>query len=77
MAHLQLTYGGSETQMVLDGVDITKAVLVDGFAIDFGKGDGKPAVVSMKVRVDRVDVDLPDAVLEAVVASSDRTETDR
>ena len=71
MPHVQIRYGSEgggvpPASVVVDGVDITDAVLRDGFGVEFP--DDHHAIVSMRLRADRLDVDLPGAVLEALAA---------
>lgn len=72
MPHVSIRIGPDENddrdaRVVIDGVDITKAVLAEGFAVDFTRVLGMEpypkAVVSMRLMVDRLDMDLPEGVL--------------
>lgn len=73
MAHVQITAGPGETKLLVDGVDITESVLAEGFGIDFSKVPAGPVVVSMKLRTDRLDLDLPDSIIDAL--AGDRSTT--
>ena len=69
MAHVQIRYGSEgggvpPASVVVDGVDITDAVMKDGFGVEFPADHH--AVVSMRLRVNRLDLDLPAAVVDAV-----------
>lgn len=71
MTHLSIRIGTADgddrgAKVVVDGVDITKAVLADGFAVEFKHEPAPHAVVSMQLRVDRLDMDLPEAVLNLI-----------
>lgn len=71
MSHVQIRIGRDDAddrgaQVVVDGVDITKAVLADGFAIDITDYPKPSAVVTMRLRVDRLDMDLPESVLNVI-----------
>lgn len=75
MSHVSIRIGAipddrRSAQVVVDGVDITKAVLAEGFAVEFPQ-DSPHAVVSMRLRVDRLDMDLPDAVLAVLDAPTE------
>ncbi|MCL8026321.1 hypothetical protein [Nocardioides bruguierae] len=75
MAHISLRIGGATpddprpARLVIDGVEITGSVLRDGFAIALAEGPDDRAVVSLRIRADRLDLDMPDAVLQAVAAA--------
>lgn len=65
MAHVQIRQGDSRLslQIVVDGVDLSKHILTDGFGlVQVGDVWG----VAMVLVPDALDVDLPDAVVEAV-----------
>ena len=71
MAHVSIRIGVVEGDdraacVLVDGVDITKSVLAEGFAVEFVNDATPYAVVSMRLRTDRLDMDLPQAVLDAI-----------
>mgnify|MGYP000923125607 CR=1 FL=1 len=71
MTHLSIRIGTADgdprgAKVVVDGVDITKAVLADGFAVEFLHDPAPHAVVSMRLRIDHLDMDLPEAVLNLI-----------
>lgn len=77
MAHIQIAYGTPAdghpaARVLVDGVDITDAVLADGFGVEF-EHDTRRAVVSMKLRADRLDLELPDSIIDAL--AGDRSTT--
>ena len=70
MAHVQIRIGQADgddrlASVVVDGVDLTKAVLAEGFAVEFNNPIQGKSLVTMTLRVDRLDMDLPDSVLNA------------
>ena len=70
MAHVQLRKqeGDSRVEIVVDGVDMSDHVYRDGFAlVRVGEGEGEEWGVRMVVAADAFDIDLPDAVLAALV----------
>lgn len=73
MAHVQFRTGDATTngliaQLIVDGVDITEHVLEDGFEIKkFDSSESGEWVVQMRLAA-HLDVDLPDAVVQAAVS---------
>lgn len=71
MAHVQFRTGsavtnGHESELIVDGVDITTHVLAEGFSISESDDPDPLArewVVKLTLAADTLDVDLPDAVL--------------
>lgn len=75
MTHVEIRYGVDKTSaddrgacVKVDGVDITRAVLAEGFAVDFNRDPSQPhhATVTLRLRADQLDLDMPDAVLDAI-----------
>lgn len=73
MAHVQIHQNSDGSGRVLvDGVDLSMHILADGFRIEnLGGGKTDPARVHMTVVADTLDVDLPEAVIEAVRQDGD------
>lgn len=72
MAHVQIASEADGGYVVsVDGVDVTHAVLARGFAVEFPPIEDGPALVHMTVLAETLEVDLPDAIVDAlpVVAS--------
>lgn len=70
MPHVQIRYGAEgggvrPASVVVDGFDITDAVLREGFGVEFP--DDHHAIVSMRLRVDRLVMDLPAAIVETLL----------
>ncbi len=81
MAHVQIapTDDGAY-RLLVDGVDISKAVLADSVRIGFETGTiggRRIPTVQIELAVDRIGLDLPDAVLEALHAGDDSDGRDR
>lgn len=69
MAHVQITLGSSKTIVRVDGVDISKSVLAEGFEVDL---QSTPAAVRMTVSANLLEVDLPDATVDTEVLTTNR-----
>lgn len=65
MTHVQITAGRDEVKVVIDGVDVTKSVLAEGFGVTFDEAGRKP-LVHMTLAPTFLDLGLPDAVLDAL-----------
>lgn len=64
MAHVQIASEADGGYVVtVDGVDISHAVLAEGFNVEF---ETTPARLHMTVLAETLEVDLPDAVLDAL-----------
>ncbi|MCZ3386330.1 MAG: hypothetical protein LH630_05065 [Actinomycetia bacterium] len=72
MAHVQIHLSAAkpkDARVMVDGIDITRSVMAEGFAVTIESELGRASTVSMVVAADTLDVDLPDAVLQAMRAS--------
>lgn len=75
MTHVQLRNhpdGGSAPgvfQLLVDGVDLSRAVLAGSVTIETPVGFTECARVTMTVAADTLDVDLPASVIEALLES--------
>ena len=67
MAHVQLVSENGETHLIVDGTDITDAVLAEGFSITPAPG-GIPGEfrVNVTLRADRIAADIEHAVVKAM-----------
>lgn len=79
MAHIQIHANprgaqGSDDpvfRMVVDGVDITSAVLGDGFSIEWPDDlTYLPAIVNLRLSADVLDLDLSQSLLDAIVTKA-------
>jgi hypothetical protein len=69
MAHIQIKTNGDDRHrvcVIVDGVDMAEHILADGFSINCPPGPSEEWSVTMTVCAESLDVDLPDAVLDAV-----------
>lgn len=69
MAHVQISMGEGvpgTARIEIDGVDVSKIVAVDGFGVSFPNDPGGVATVTLPVIPSRLDIDLPDALIEAL-----------
>lgn len=71
MANVSIRIGTTEDDkrpacVVIDGVDMTDHILATGFAVQLPNHPHERAVVTMSIRADRLDLDLPEAVIDAV-----------
>lgn len=69
MAHVQIRQGDSceKLQIIVDGVDLSMHVFTEGLGlVRVGEGEFQEWGVSMIVAPDSLDIDLPDAVIQAV-----------
>lgn len=48
-------------ELIVDGVDMTNKVLIEGFAVDLQAG-----TVTLVVAADELEIDLPDVVVNAL-----------
>lgn len=77
MAHVQIRQGESrETlQLIVDGIDLSMRVFKEGLGlVQVGDNDSREWGVSMIVAADELDIDLPDAVIQALREDRDRDE---
>lgn len=64
MAHVKLGLGeAGKYQLSIDGTDLSLSVMAEGFAVDF---TGVVPVVTMRLAADALDMDLPEAIIEAI-----------
>ena len=63
MAHISIARVDGRYALTVDGHDLSPSVLTEGFGIDF---TGDIPVVQMRVVATELDIDLPDAVIDAV-----------
>jgi hypothetical protein len=76
MAHVQISLGdksASTLKLVVDGVDLSDHVFTEGFGL-VRVGDDplyEAWGVSMILAADSLDIDLPDAVIQAIVKSDE------
>lgn len=61
MAHVQIT----GENLTIDGVDMAGKVLAEGFSVTWRAEPGRP-LVHMTVMADVLEIDLPEAVIEAL-----------
>lgn len=69
MAHVQIKAGSGipgSGQVIVDGVDMTDCILAEGFAINCPREPSGQWSVTMTLAADSLDVDLSDAVLNAL-----------
>ena len=75
MAHVQIRSGegGAALSVVVDGTDISKNVYTQGFGIvRVGEGELQEWGLSLIVPIESLDLDLPDAVVDALMRSEAR-----
>lgn len=66
MAHIKLGLAeAGKYELLVDGVDLSLSVMAEGFGIDF---TGPVPVVMMQLAADALEMDLPEAVVEAICA---------
>lgn len=80
MAHVQIRGGknGPTTlEIIIDGVDMTNHIYTEGFGLVRVGDEPYAAVwgVSMILAPDSLDIDLPDAVIQAITRSNDDATT--
>lgn len=51
--------------LIVDGVDLSRKVLTEGFTVRFGGSPADPDLVTLTVAADTLDIDLPAAAVEA------------
>jgi len=68
MAHVQIKMGPDGGTLVINGHDISRDVLAQDFRLALSTDPGVPSVVHFAVRATTLDVDLPNAVIEALRA---------
>jgi hypothetical protein len=73
MAHVQIHQEklGDPISVVIDGVEMNTHILVEDFRVKFPGDLDLPVAVHMVIAADSLDLDLPDAVLEAVARDTD------
>jgi len=69
MAHGKIAYSGTGASGIVDGVEIAASVLHEGFEVEFGDAEAREAKVRLTIRASTLDLDLPDAVLDAIRAA--------
>jgi hypothetical protein len=74
MSHVQITHAGVGTSIVIDGRDVSRSILRDGFSVQPHE-DGT-WTVNLCVRADILEIDLPEALLAATVASEPERDAD-
>lgn len=61
---VSIKYGPPEkAAVILDGVDITHAVLAEGFGVEFPEHPAGEAIVRLRLRADSLDIELPEGVV--------------
>lgn len=75
MAHVKITAPSptrGKAQITVDGVDITHSVMMEPFEIKIGNhNEGVRTTVVLALACDPLELDLPDATLDAVVVRLD------
>ena len=74
MAHVEIRSGDDRTSLtvIVDGVDLTAHIFKEGFGlVRVGEGSDAEWGVRMIVAPDVLDIDLPDAVLQATIEDLD------
>lgn len=68
MAHVQIKTGPGVTgvaQLIVDGKDISREVMAEGLAVEFPTDPDGVVVLHLRLPVESLDLDLPEAVIEA------------
>lgn len=72
MTHVKIsTLPNGAHSLVVDGVEMNKKILAEGFAVELSTDLGQPDRVHMIVAADVLDLDLPDAVVTALRQEAD------
>ena len=72
MTHVSIKSApGGAYQLIVDGVDLSMHVLA-GVSVELPEELGQPALVRLVVPADTVEVDLPDALAQAVLQGEGR-----
>lgn len=71
MTHVSIRMGGKyengkSVEVMVDGTDITSAILRDGFGVTFGSAPEEKSILHLQIIADELDIDLPDSVIDAV-----------
>lgn len=67
MAHVKINAKGSGvTEVIVDGVNMTRDIMVAGFGVTFPESEFDVARVHMVVAADTLEMDLPESVIEAL-----------
>lgn len=68
MTHVKIRTGDAPGafNLEVDGVDMSMAVLAGGLRVEFPESYSHPAMVHLVIAADVLDIDLPDAALEAI-----------
>jgi hypothetical protein len=68
--NVSIKYGPrTQAAVVIDGMDITHAVLADGFGVEFPQAtdDKGAAIVRLRLRPDVLTIDLPEGIVVAEI----------
>lgn len=74
MAHVQIKVpadNGDAVSIIIDGVEMNRHILAEGFAVNFGKNPEDEVSVSMRMAATPLEIDLPEAVIVALRASDE------
>ena len=78
MAHVQIKSPGPEgnpsIQVIVDGVDMSREMMAEPFSLDFGDphDPARETTLTVAIACDSLDVDVPEAVLDAIRAKKPR-----
>ena len=71
MTHVSIkSVPGGAYQLIVDGVDLSTHVLA-GASVELPEALGQPALVHLVVPADTVELDLPDALAQAIIQGED------
>ena len=70
MTHVKISTSRDAGSIVVDGVDISRAVLAEGITVAVSTAPGAPSMVSLTLVADILELDLPEAVVAPLIQAA-------
>lgn len=73
MTHVKITSQRGCASIIVDGVDLSRTVLAENFAVSVSTDPEAPSTVSLTLAPDILDLDLPEAAIAPLIHAASGT----